>query len=141
MKVPPQLATYADHFTIIKIIESSSAVTALTKSGILINVDLPIEKDEKSMQEMLDAYEELCQDSKRVFLIDPQAMKGLKKNTRKMAVPYINKYCSHFAVVNSTPLSNVILSFLTKIDGIKAKPKVCKSIPEAAKWTKAIATN
>ena len=48
MKVPPQLATYADHFTIIKIIESFSAVTALTEDGILINVDLPIEKDEKS---------------------------------------------------------------------------------------------
>jgi hypothetical protein len=127
-------ALYLDHVEVIELIETSSAFTAKTSEGIIINVDKPVVKSTADMHEIINAFKTLVSNKKLPLLNDPRQLKGLEKNTRKLLKPVLNELFECVAIVNPTPISNVILSFLVKVDGIKIDHKVFKNPIEGLNW-------
>ena len=123
------------------IIETSSAYVAISTDKILIIIDKPVVKTLKCMDEIIEALEILGNNKKKPCLHDPSQIKGLEKGVRKKLKPHINQKFSHIAILNPSTISNVILAFMLKVDGIKIKHKTFRSAEKAISWIRFTETN
>jgi len=134
MQFEKAFAQYHEHVQLVEAIETSSAFIAKTSQSIIIIVHKPVVKTVDDMHEIIQAFNTLTPNQKLPLLNDPRDLKGLEKNTRKMLKPVFNELFKCIAIVNPTPISNVILSFLVRVDGIKINHKVFKNPIDGLKW-------
>jgi len=125
---------YNSFVEIKKIIETTSSYLGLTEDDIIIIIDKPIIKSKKSMLEVIEALEELCEGKKKACLSDPSELLGFEKGVRKLIKPHINEKFTHFAIMNPSPIAHVLLAFFLKVDGLKIKYKTFSKPVNAFEW-------
>lgn len=118
----------------VKVIETNVSRISLRKDGIIESMDYPVAMTEANVRPIFEAFRELTQGQKMPFFIDPSSLPSVTSSARKSAIPVINECMSAMAMINHTPLSNLILKLLLTIDGVKIPVKTFKNKDEAIMW-------